>query len=722
MAYDPLYPTLPNKSIFNADHLAHLENGILNANSDSREYIDGVAVQIQAGQVTDAAFDAAVDRAAADGRLVVEGGGGEAPGVAVTETQPGAYQFVSGATEATIYGLTSAQTLPTAAKTDLRTEFSTKTEIQEAGYLTTVPDTSVAALVQDVATSTGAALAARYATKGEAETTDAEVNTIVTGSTTTASSLAARYATKMPKALNMRDLGAHGNNTVDNAAFKTAMTMARDGRRTSPNGLASDPLGTYTIELPSGDFRITDIQGLIGAEGTTVKTRGLRFRGAGSDLTQIIFDPATAGELCYNRYWQNIKFEGITFSTTVAGSTFMHSWAVNGSAPQEYTFTDVKWNGPWKYVFNLQGSNNNCEFRFFGCMSTGMVDDGAFLYVGGTDTSDQFLNYWFYGFKHWSTGAALVDMARGGHVHLFGVDASAWGVNLTAPRYLLNLRGSNHAHGVQALTARALRVEAKNANAGLLYSEWAEGNVDIQCDWSSQIGYYTYGDIIKIDTTNVNGPIYNFHDSNLAGGVSVKYGVNAWQKQHSITFNDCVWNQRVSQSEVVNYDDTAAGGNVVRPAVTFKNVRFAGYNDARGAGGATVTDATIGHNRGALVKTGGRRSITVRNIRGTIQDSDTALKLNLPVGAMITTVRAVAPPNASGDTDGGSWTFSTTETTPTVIATATVTGAMNAGYHGVSELPVPFHCTTRERATITVKSAGVGFPQLDAFLTIEGYW
>ncbi|MUN61573.1 hypothetical protein GMA12_00110 [Kocuria sediminis] len=152
--YIPLTPDLPLKSILTPDHIAHIENGITGVAAEARTYVDDVAVQIQAGQVTDAAFDAAVDRAAADGRLVVEGGGGTAPGVEVIETQPGAYQFTSGTTEAMLYGLTAEQKLPAAAKSDLRTEFTTKTEVQEAGYLTNVPDSSVATLVQTPGTGT----------------------------------------------------------------------------------------------------------------------------------------------------------------------------------------------------------------------------------------------------------------------------------------------------------------------------------------------------------------------------------------------------------------------------------------------------------------------------------------------------------------------------------------------------------------------------------------
>ena len=102
MAYTPIAPLLTNGSVLTQDHIAHLEGGILNIDVDNRDYIDQVAVEIQAGQVTDAAFDAAVDRAAADGRLPTGGAGPSEP-VNVVETQPGVYE---------ITGLTVTETTP----------------------------------------------------------------------------------------------------------------------------------------------------------------------------------------------------------------------------------------------------------------------------------------------------------------------------------------------------------------------------------------------------------------------------------------------------------------------------------------------------------------------------------------------------------------------------------------------------------------------------------
>lgn len=221
MAYTPIFPDLPLKSVLTPDHLAHIENGILGAHDGAREYVDEIAAQIQAGQVTDPAFDAAVNRAAADGRLVVEGVGGEAPGVEITETLPGAYQFVSGETSATLYGLTSEQKLPAAAKSDLRTEFAT----------TATLDTTVAGNVNNATTTTHTAI------KAVADATVAPVRTDLTPGN------GKRPVGRDELFINVKDYGAKGDGvTNDTAAINAAFAALVPG---SP-GRVYFPPGQYT--------------------------------------------------------------------------------------------------------------------------------------------------------------------------------------------------------------------------------------------------------------------------------------------------------------------------------------------------------------------------------------------------------------------------------------------------------------------------------------------
>ncbi|WP_323986599.1 hypothetical protein [Microbacterium plantarum] len=113
---------------------------------------------------------------------------------------------------------------------------------------------------------------------------------------------------------------------------------------------------------------------------------------------------------------------------------------------------------------------------------------------------------------------------------------------------------------MQGFTANGMCFEAKPAFAGLLFSEWADGNVSIERDSSSRVNGFTYADNISISLENVPGVMYHFHDSHLPGGIKVKYAVNAWQAQHFIVFSNTVWRQRFTPSEVVTWDGTGRGG------------------------------------------------------------------------------------------------------------------------------------------------------------------
>jgi hypothetical protein len=108
-------------------------------------------------------------------------------------------------------------------------------------------------------------------------------------------------------------------------------------------------------------------------------------------------------------------------------------------------------------------------------------------------------------------------------------------------------------------------------------------------------------------------------------------------------------------------------------------------------------------------------------VYGTLSGTDTA-KVILPVGATITAIEAISPAGAVSEGDGGSWTVATTEGTPTTIGTATVSGAMSAGFAVSTVLTVPFLCDTAQKATVTVKATNVSQNNANALVVIKGYW
>lgn len=518
--------------------------------------------------------------------------------------------------------------------------------------------------------------------------------------------------------IDIRSFGAVGDGvTDDTAAFQNAVAAAKDSARTIPQSLWPDQFGTVVIEVPPGDYRLTGA--LLGPENMTSKLVGLKFKGAGDGISNIIFDPPTAGTLCENDYWQGLQFEGLGFFAATPGCTFMFTNTTNSA--QRYQFLSCSFRY-WRYGFRLEGDNNNSEYFFMNCHTSQIESGGAFLYVGDTNASDQFLNYWFYGCTHWSTDAPFIDAAYGGHFHIYGLDASDWGANLTSTGHLFVLRGASHALGTCVFDANGVRVEAKNSQAALLYSEWPQGSVSFRSvDWSSQAFAFTYGDIIHIRYANMGGATYSFSECELAGGVLVSFAVNEWAYRHRISFTNCTWYQRTSPHEVVSYDTSAAGGNDrPTPPVEFRGCRGEQGN-VFASSGAAIWDATIGY-RGQLLQSLEPRVVSVRSVYGMPRDLDDPVRVILPVGALVTGFEVISPPGVVTEADGGTWTLTTAEPTPTTVATATVTAAMSNGFAVAAAMPVPFHCDTLAKATLTVEATNVDQHNWAGLVLIRGYW
>jgi hypothetical protein len=435
-----------------------------------------------------------------------------------------------------------------------------------------------------------------------------------------------------------------------------------------------------------------------------VKISGLRIVGMGSGITNIIFNPSVAGDLCQNDYWLNLQFEGIGFYAAIPGCTFMHSNTTHSA--QRYKFIGCSFKN-WKYAFYLEGNNINA--------------DGAFLRIPSSG-SDQFLNYWFYGCTYWSTDAPFIWADKGGHFKIYGLDCSAWGDGQTSTQYLFRLNGNNHARGVCTMIVDGLRVEAKSQYGALLFSQWPHGNITFRgVDWSSQASVITYGDIIQISMVNVNGAQLTFKDCCLAGGVNVAFCGNDWTYSHRIIFEDCYWLQKNSPSDVVTYDTSNAGVNsLTTPPVEFRRCRGETATNIFNTTGAAVWDAVVGY-RGDTLQSLVLRCVSVRGVYGTPSDG-TILRIILPINALITEFQAMSPSGAVGEGDGGSWTLATTDATPTTIASATVSGAMSAGFNVTTTLTIPFQCDTAARAKLTITPSNVGQNNSKALLLIKGYW
>ncbi len=183
----------------------------------------------------------------------------------------------------------------------------------------------------------------------------------------------------------------------------------------------------------------------------------------------------------------------------------------------------------------------------------------------------------------------------------------------------------------------------------------------------------------------------------------------------------------MTPSEVVTYVNTSGHSNQATPPVHVTDCRNTYYRNGLGADGESVWTAVVGRAAGWAGAAGEtpmpKRSLSLRGIYGMLATSHGTLKINLPIGAIITGIRALSPSEATGyGATGASWAVKTTDGSQVTIATATVPGALSAGFDDLGAPATPFFCSTRAKATVTNTATGVDQNNTHGLLLLEGYW
>lgn len=529
--------------------------------------------------------------------------------------------------------------------------------------------------------------------------------------------------------LNVKDpaYGAIGNGMADeSAAFRGAAAAAK-AAISAPHSTtaAGDALGHAIIEIPPGEYLITDPGAMLGDETMTGRGTGLRFIGDGQSITTLIFRPSAASAMCSNDWWLNVSFEGMTIIADRATCTFLESFTTHGA--QRYTFTDVQFVN-FRRVYELQGSNNNSEFSFYSCHATGIGSleadkrDGAWHFVGPTATTDQFLNYSWYSCTNWSTQAPWIDSAMGGHFSLYSCDMSDFGRGSTGQVYAFKLLGITHASGTCTFVSHAFRMEGLSANTGLLYSEWPTGSVSFtDLDMASGAVSYTYGGaVIYIKYVNRRGPTYTFRGGDIAGGLTVEYQSSDFDLDHKIKFEGMSWYQQNDPTDVVTYVPTGAHPNVAAPPVQFVDCMSDSPDGMFDAAGQPIWDATVGYNR-SMFQVLTKRELAIRAPYGGLQITGYNESVRLPLGALITDCEWLSPLNAVAESDGGSYTITANAGVDT-IATLTMPTALSAGFRVPVALAVPYACDSDAKRLVKVVPTNIAVPNLKGLLLIKGYW
>ncbi|MFE1764077.1 glycosyl hydrolase family 28-related protein [Streptomyces angustmyceticus] len=288
------------------------------------------------------------------------------------------------------------------------------------------------------------------------------------------------------------DFGAKGDGrTDDSRAFARAYAYA--ARR------VWDHVGRTVIDVPAGTYLIRSPNALLDARGGKLKANGLRFRGAGKRMTQLLFAPRRADNayLCRNEdSWANVMFEQMGFAAATPGASFFYSYST-GQA-QDYRFTECEWTGEWTYGVALDGSNTNSEMRWDACRVGGAYRK-AFLYSGLSQKSlsrpqqDQFLNYWFNDMKVEYAWGNFLEFPYGGSITCRGGsyivtgrrpdDSGDYGRTSTFFRFP---RGPHH-DSVQRFHAEDIRFEVRDPDTVVIDCAWDSGTVHFNdCDDTAQ--------------------------------------------------------------------------------------------------------------------------------------------------------------------------------------------------------------------------------------------
>jgi hypothetical protein len=315
------------------------------------------------------------------------------------------------------------------------------------------------------------------------------------------SALLGAFVKKYTQRVNVRDEGAVGDGSTDDSAAFAAAALKAKNAAVALVATGTDPTGKIVIEVPPGNYRVTQHGAILGSEGMTTKAHGIAWEGSGQRISNIIWDPAVAGTSpMVTRRWMGIQVSNMGFYTTASDAHLITSIVAETANmnPQRVRWQNCYFSG-WRYLAKLGGTNNNSEWTFDDCGTSSFKTNGAIIYsplprtvtdasitngsavvqsstgafthkdygvniigagiplgayVMSVDSqtqitlsdactattsgvsaiigqsTDQFLNYWFNDLKHWSTSAPIVDLAKGGHVHVKNADISDWGTDL----------------------------------------------------------------------------------------------------------------------------------------------------------------------------------------------------------------------------------------------------------------------------------------------------
>ena len=451
------------------------------------------------------------------------------------------------------------------------------------------------------------------------------------------------------------------------------------------NGGTNHDRGTVVVEFPVGEYTIKDVNIL---SKYARRTGGLTFKGAGSALTIINFEPSENEQYLFlnNDIWLNLRFEGIQFKGNIDKNTSFMKSIGNGGA-QNYVFKDcffVNWNN----ILDLKGTDCNSEMSFYSCNFNGVINN--VLYVGKdvTQSGDQFLNYNFFACNYEVSKGNFINMYRGGNINIYGgsfIHTQADSETCEGGTFF-NFPNATHSYSTCRLLVEGVRFEFRNRNSKLIDCKWSMGNIEfLNCDGQCYLlDEHSKNWINAVFDCILGTPSIVFDNCALMGKHKYIAGTEGYTDIKNIIYQNCQLPQ--APQDFIVFDSAKANAGSV-PNIKFKNNKSFADCDLN----------SLISGRAVLTK----KYLSVKDIFGSLPNGNNKQVINLPLNSIITGFRVYLPANAMTSATAVKLKLETTETTPTVLFNSTDDEKETMYYQGFDyNKEMFFVCDTIEKATL----------------------
>lgn len=451
------------------------------------------------------------------------------------------------------------------------------------------------------------------------------------------------------------------------------------------NGGNKHDRGKVVVEIPPGEYTIKDVNIL---SKYARRTGGLTFKGAGSKITIINFEPIENDQYLFlnNDTWLNLRFEDIQFKGNIDKNTSFMRSVGNGGA-QNYIFKDcffVNWNN----ILDLKGTDCNSEMTFYSCNFNGVINNVIYVGEDVSTEGDQFLNYNFFGCNYEVSKGNFINMFRGGNINVYGGSFihTQFDSEECEGGTFFNLPYHTHAYGVCRLLVMGARFEFRNRNSKLIDCKWTSGNIEfLNCDGECyELNKDSKNWINAVfDCSLGSSPSVVFDNCSLLGKHKYICGTEGYMNIKNIIYQNCKLSQTPHDFIVFDKSNSNAGA---LPHIKFKNNKSFADCDLNSlvAGRAVLT----------------KKYLSVKNWFGSLPFSNDSQEVKLPLNCIITGFRLYLPAGAMSSAKSVKLKLETSETSPTVLFNTADEGEI-LYYQGFNYNKEMFYvCDTIEKTTL----------------------